>query len=192
MNEDFFGMLEVDILIPNDNPDTDLSPREYYDEFAPLFVTAELPFSCSGTYMTDYTIKHNLSQTPRTLLVGGLRVQKLLLFSPLVKWYIEEGLVITRVHEVIEYSKQKCFSKFVDFVSEARREGDRDLTKLIIGILWGWSGGAMMLGKLPVPGRPTIWMIVGQGPTALAVGAGGGCLDIFTLLYLFSPLSPSL
>ena len=35
-------------------------------------------------------------------------------------------------------------------------------------------------------------MIVGQGPTALAVGAGGGCLDIFTLLYLFSPLSPSL
>ena len=35
----------------------------------------------------------------------------------------------------------------------------------------------MALGKLPVPGRPTIWMIVGQGPTALAVGAGGG-LDL--------------
>ena len=50
----------------------------------------------------------------------------------------------------------------------------------------------MALGKLPVPGRPTIWIIVGQGPTALAVGAGGGCLDIFTLLYPFSPPSPSL
>ena len=51
----------------------------------------------------------------------------------------------------------------------------------------------MVLGKLPVPGRPTIWMKVGQGPTALAVGAGGGCLDIFTLLYdPFFPLSPSL
>ena len=24
-----------------------------------------------------------------------------------------------------------------------------------------------------------IWIIVGQGPIALAVGAGGGCLDIF-------------
>ena len=47
------------------------------------------------------------------------------------------------------------------------------------------------MGKLPVPGRPTIWMIVGQGPIALAVGAGG-CLDIFTLLYPFSPLSLSL
>ena len=43
-----------------------------------------------------------------------------------------------------------------------------------------------------VPGRPTLLMIVGQGPTALVVGAGGGCLDIFTLIYLFSSLSPSL
>ena len=50
----------------------------------------------------------------------------------------------------------------------------------------------MVLGKLPVTGRPTVWMVVGQGPIALAVGAGGGCLDIFTLLYPFSPLSPSL
>ena len=50
----------------------------------------------------------------------------------------------------------------------------------------------MVLGKLPVPGRPTIWMIVGQGPTALAVGAGGGGLDIYTLTNPFSPLSPSL
>ena len=50
----------------------------------------------------------------------------------------------------------------------------------------------MVLGKLPVPGRPTIWITVGQGPTALTVGAGGGCLDIFTLLYPSSPLSPSL
>ena len=49
-----------------------------------------------------------------------------------------------------------------------------------------------MLGKLSVPGRPTIWINVGQGPIALAIGAGGGCLDIFTLLYLFSSLSPSL
>ena len=48
----------------------------------------------------------------------------------------------------------------------------------------------MVLGKLPVPGRPTVWMIVGQGPIVLAVGAGG--LDIFTLLYPFSTPSPSL
>ena len=48
----------------------------------------------------------------------------------------------------------------------------------------------MALGKLPVPGRTTIWITVGQGPTALAVGAGGGCLDILLssiLSLLFIP-----
>ena len=36
----------------------------------------------------------------------------------------------------------------------------------------------MVLGKRPVPGRPTFLITVGQGPIELAVGAGGGCLDI--------------
>ena len=37
----------------------------------------------------------------------------------------------------------------------------------------------MVLGKLPVPGRPTIWLTVGQEPTALAVGAGGALFGHF-------------
>ena len=50
----------------------------------------------------------------------------------------------------------------------------------------------MMLGKLPVPGRPTTWIRVGQTPTALAVGAGGGYLDFFLssiISLFFLPLS---
>ena len=49
----------------------------------------------------------------------------------------------------------------------------------------------MVLGKLPVPGRPTILITVGQGPIALAVAAGGGG-GFFTLIYLFSSFSLSL
>ena len=50
----------------------------------------------------------------------------------------------------------------------------------------------MGLGKLPVPGRPTILITVGQGPIALTVGAGGDGLDILTLIYPFSSFSLSL
>ena len=46
----------------------------------------------------------------------------------------------------------------------------------------------MVLDKLPGPGRPTSLERVRQGPTALAVGASRGCLDIFTLIYPFSVL----
>ena len=50
----------------------------------------------------------------------------------------------------------------------------------------------MVLGELPAPGRPTIWMTVGQGPTALAVGAGEGCLDFDSHLSFLSSFSLSL
>ena len=47
----------------------------------------------------------------------------------------------------------------------------------------------MDLGNLPVSGRPTIWITVGQGSTALEVGAGEGCLDIFYSRLSFLSLS---
>ena len=49
----------------------------------------------------------------------------------------------------------------------------------------------MVLGELPVLGRPTIWTTVGQGPTALAVGAGGVVWTFLLssiLSFLFLPL----
>ena len=53
----------------------------------------------------------------------------------------------------------------------------------------GWCDGA---GKTSSAGASYNWFTVGQGPTALAVGAAGGCLEIFTLIYRFSSLSLSL
>ena len=52
-------------------------------------------------------------------------------------------------------------------------------------VRWSWI-------NFQVRGVLLVWIRVGQGPTALAVGVGGGCLDIFTLIYPVSFLSPSL
>ena len=83
--------------------------------------------------------------------------------------------------------EKKCTFKVSIIISVIKRLNANQYEKGVVG----WCEGPV-LGKLPVPGRPTICMIVGQGPIALAVGGGGGCLDIFTLLYLFSSLSPSI
>ena len=53
-------------------------------------------------------------------------------------------------------------------------------------------GGAMVLGKLPVPGRPTNWIIVGKERTGLAVGAGGVLWTFFSHIYHFTSFSLSL
>ena len=67
--------------------------------------------------------------------------------------------------------------------------GCLDFLSFIISLgVVGWCDGT---GKLPVPGRPTILITVGQGPIALAIGAGG-VVWTFLLSSILSPLSPSL
>ena len=56
----------------------------------------------------------------------------------------------------------------------------------------GWSGGAMVLDKLPVPGRPTCFEYSRARTYCAWSRSGGGGLDIFSLDYHFSLLSPSL
>ena len=67
--------------------------------------------------------------------------------------------------------------------------------KLLTQISTQWGGGRVERRcwvNFQCRGVLLVWMIVGQGSIALAIGAGGGCLDIFSLIYLFSFLSPSL
>ena len=71
-----------------------------------------------------------------------------------------------------------------EILNDAHKYGNIKNSSIFQAHIRGWSGGAMVLGKLPVPGPPTIWMIVGQGPIALAVGAGGWLFGHF-----YTPLS---
>ena len=85
---------------------------------------------------------------------------------------------------------------FVEYFTEENYCSDLLLVSLddvaLVYCVMGWPGGAIMLGKLPVPGVLLIWIRVGQGPTALAVSAGGGCFGLFSLAYHFSFLIPFL
>ena len=52
--------------------------------------------------------------------------------ATLLKWYLEHGLEVTKVHQVIEFTPEPCFKPFGDAVSDARRAGDADPSKAII------------------------------------------------------------
>ena len=92
---------------------------------SPLFLTTEIPFSCIGKHMQDHAKAFHLSEKPRKLLVGGLRAKSMLM-TPLLKWYVSHGMRVTKVHQVIEFSRQACFEEFGKQVSDARRDGDAD------------------------------------------------------------------
>ena len=129
LTEDFFGMVEVDIRVPEQwqSPpphNTQLSPAEYFSEMSPLFCTTDVPFECIGEHMQTYVREHGLSERPRRLLVGGMKAEKLLLASPLLRWYLQHGLIVTEIHEAVEFKPFPCFESFVHEITEARLKGD--------------------------------------------------------------------
>ena len=121
-----FGVVECDIEVPEH-----LKPK--FSEMTPIFKNVEISRDDIGEYMKAFGEEHNIMPRPRRSLVGSFFGKKILLATPLLIWYLEHGLEVTNIYQVVEYSPVPCFEPFGEAVSNARREGDRDSNKLIKG-----------------------------------------------------------
>ena len=145
LNEKLFGAVEVDIEVPD-------HLKDYFEEMSPLFCTTDIPMESIGSHMQSIAEDLNLSTKPRRLLVGGMKAEKILLATPLLKWYLEHGLQITKIYQVVEFdSNCKAFSKFTEHVSNCRRLADCDPSQMIKGetqkLIGNASYGSTILNK---------------------------------------------
>ena len=85
-----------------------------------------------GEHMREYTERNNVFKKPRRMLIGCYFGEKILLIIPLVKWYLDHGLKVTKVYEFIEYYPSKCFEQFGLNVSEARHASDSNPSKAVL------------------------------------------------------------
>ena len=110
---EFFGVVEVDIEVPP-------HLTEKFSEFAPLFVTCEIPITSEeiGECMMKHIEEHHLSLKPRKQLVAGLKARQILLAIPLLRWYLSKGLVVTKVYQAVEWNSQPCLKEFFDGVAQ--------------------------------------------------------------------------
>ena len=120
-----FGLIECDLCVPE-------ALREHITEMKPVFENIRLTRDDLGPFMRRYAEVHNIMATPRRMLVGSYRGDKTLLATPLLRWYMDHGLEVTHVYQIIEYDPIPCFRRFCDAVSTARREGDVHSHKAII------------------------------------------------------------
>jgi hypothetical protein len=61
-----------------------------------------------------------------------MSAKKILLASPLLKWYLNRGLVVTHIYQAVEYQPKSCFKNFQEDISNARRDGDADKSRAIL------------------------------------------------------------
>ena len=120
-----FGMVECDVRVPE-------HLQDHFAEMQPIFKNATVTRDDIGPFMRQYAVDHDIMSTPRRMLVGSYRGDKILLTTPLLQWYLAHGLVVDRVYQIVEYSPKPCFQRFGESVSAARRAGDSDPEKAII------------------------------------------------------------
>ena len=82
-------------------------PDELYDKFsemAPLFVVQEISDRDIPEDMKIYKEKsRRKTMKGSKKLLGLMKAKKILLYTPLIDWYLNHGLRLTAVHQLIEY-----------------------------------------------------------------------------------------
>ena len=119
------GMIECDVCVPEELLD-------YFSEMQSVFKNASVTPYDIGPFMRQYAEEHDILSKPRVKLLCSFRGVKILLATPLLRWYLAHGLVVGRVYQIIEYEPNPCFRHFGESVSTARRAGDDDPDKAIL------------------------------------------------------------
>ena len=114
-----FGLVQCDIEVP-------ARLRDVFSEMTPIFKNICVSRDDIGEHMREYCEMHNLLTQPRKTLVGSYSGEAILLATPLLKWYLEKGLIVTKVQQIVEYKPQACFADFGEQVTKARRQGDKN------------------------------------------------------------------
>ena len=124
--EEWFGFAEVDIEVPEE-----LWPE--FEEFPPLFINRGVPDSAVPQHMHDYLQQSGRKRFPeQKKLLGVMSAKKILLYAPLLAWYLNRGLKLTAVYRTIDYEPREIFSWFVNEVANNRRKGDADKDKALL------------------------------------------------------------
>ena len=123
--ESLFALIQYDVRVPE-------SLREHFAELQPIFKNCQIGREEIGPLMKEYAERHTLLSQPRRTLVASYFGEQILLATPLLKWYLEHGLVVDNISLIIEYQPRPCFKPFGDAVPVARRGGDKDPAKAIL------------------------------------------------------------
>jgi len=97
--------------------------------------------------MKEYLAKTGRKRGDGKKLVGLLSTERMLVYTPLLRWYVNHGAVVTKVSRTINYEPEKIFTWFVEQVTEACRTGDVDRSKALLAEVFKLLGNSTY-GKL--------------------------------------------
>ena len=113
----WFGSAEVDIHVPRE-----LWTK--FEEFPPLFYNSYIPSKAIATHMKEYLQWTKRAGIQTEKLCERLTGKKILLYAPLLEWYLKHGVEIT--DWTTDHRPPKILTWFINEVTENRRRGGED------------------------------------------------------------------
>ena len=86
----------------------------------PIFKNVDVCLDDIGELMQQYAKEHSIKDVPRRLLIGSYFDKKIGLSTPLLKWYLSHGLVITHIYTVVKYIPNAAFNSFMTQVAQSK------------------------------------------------------------------------
>lgn len=124
-NGTLFGFVECDLTVPHDK-------RAYFEDNPPIFKNVDICRDDLSDHMRQFAEERGHLKRPQRSLIGSMFATKMLVFTDLLAWYLEHGLKVGKIYQVVEYDRRDLFKKFGESVSDARRAGDIDPDKTLI------------------------------------------------------------
>ena len=97
LEDKLFGFFQVDIHVPD-------NLKEKFSEFSPLFLVDSVPENMILKHIKDYqkNTGRKTLQSSRKLL-GVAKAENILLYTPVLKWYLNHGLKVTCIYKYLKY-----------------------------------------------------------------------------------------
>ena len=128
LSDRLFGLVCLDIETP-----TEL--KEYFAIFQPVIKNVELQFSHLSPTMQAIAKENGIMDENgkgRRNLIGSYFGKRMILITPLLKWYLQKGLKITKIYYIMQYRAHKVYEGFKDVVIQARQEASLDPSRAVL------------------------------------------------------------
>ena len=120
-----FGYVQCDIEVPE-------NLRVNFANFPPIFKNTLVSKNDIGDLMKTYAEESGIMSQPRKMLISRLTLQNGTLITPLLLFYLQLVLVVTKMYRFVEYTPKKCFNSFVQSAVDAKMKGDKNPNSSVV------------------------------------------------------------
>ena len=120
-----FGYVQCDIEVPE-------NLRSKFVNFRPIFKNTLSSKSDIGYSMKNYAEEERFLSRHQKMLISSFTLQNGTLITPLLLFFLQLGLVCTKIHHFVEYTPRKCFNSFAQSAVDARRQGDENPNSSVV------------------------------------------------------------